>query len=428
MRKFKGLTRRYVASHKSDKKKNLGHLKNHPFVVPVITFLVLVLVTGVAFIGFGSKTYQASDARTVIVSYDNKVQTIPTRAPNVGELLKRLQIDVHEGDRVEPALDETIAEDNFRINIHRARPITIVDGNRTTTTFNAGPTPISKLTQAGVTVYPEDKITVGPPEDVLKDGIGEKVVIDRATPAHLNLYGTPTAIRTRAKTVGELLKEKNIQVGEQDVVVPAANTPLAPNTQIFVARLGTQITTTEEAISAPQETVQDDSLSFGTTVVRQAGSPGKKLITYQLELQNGKEVKRTKIQEIVVQEPVKKIVARGRAVAIPEDKTSIMSAAGVSPSDYAYVNYIISRESGWCHTKWQGQVGYCPAYYEERYSPSSGRGYGLCQSTPAIKMATAGADWATNPVTQLRWCHGYAQKRHGGWAGAYNYWLTNHNW
>jgi hypothetical protein len=43
-------------------------------------------------------------------------------------------------------------------------------------------------------------------------------------------------------------------------------------------------------------------------------------------------------------------------------------------------------------------------------------------------MATAGADWQTNPVTQLRWCHSYAQRRHGGWAGAYNYWLAHHNW
>ncbi len=415
-------------SHNSGKKKNLSHFKNHPFIIPVITFLVLTMIAGVAFIGFGSKNYQSSDNRTVIVSYDNKVQTIPTRAPNVGELLKRLQIDVQEGDRVEPALDESITEDNFRINLYRARPITIVDGDRITNTSNAGSTPISKITQAGVKVYPEDAITVGPTEDVLRDGIGEKVVIDRATPAHLNLYGTPTAIRTRAKTVGDLLKEKNIQVGAQDTVVPSSDTPLTPNTQVFVARLGTQIATAEEVIPAPEETVQDDNLSFGSTAVRQAGSPGKKMITYQLELQNGKEIKRTKIQEIVVQEPVKKIVARGRAVAIPEDKTSIMSAAGVSPADYAYVNYIVSRESGWCHTKWQGQIGYCPAYYEERYSPSSGHGYGLCQSTPAIKMASAGADWATNPVTQLKWCHGYAQKRHGGWAGAYNYWLANHHW
>ncbi len=390
--------------------------------------LVLFGVSVILFVGFGSKNYSPSDARTVIVNYDNKVQTVPTRAANVGELLKRLNISVQEGDRVEPALTEPIVEDNFRINVYRARPVTIIDGSKKTYAYNAGPTPVRKVSEAGVTVYPEDKLTVVPADNVLEEGIGEKVVIDRATPANLNLYGTLTAVRTRAKTVGDLLKEKNVKVGSQDVVVPAAETPLAPNAQVFVARVGTQIATTEEAIPAPTETVQDDSLSFGTTVVRQEGSPGKKLITYQLDIQNGQEVKRTKIQEVTVAEPVKKIVARGRAVAIPEDKTSLMVAAGISSSDYAYVNYIVSRESGWCHTKWQGQAGYCPAYYEERYSPSSLRGYGLCQSTPAIKMASQGSDWATNPVTQLKWCSWYANTRHGGWAGAYNYWLANHNW
>ncbi len=405
-----------------------SRLKNHPFVIPVVTFLALFGLCAVLFVGFGGKSYSPTDARTVIISYDNKMQTVPTHATNVRELLKRLNINVQEGDRVEPALTEPIVEDNFRINVYRARPVTIIDGNKKTYAYNAGPTPVRKVSEAGVTVYPEDKLTVVPAEDVLEEGIGEKVVIDRATPAHLNLYGTLTTVRTRAKTVGELLKEKNVKLGSQDMVVPTAETTLAPDTQVFVARVGTQIATAEEAIPAPTETVQDDSLSFGTTVVRQEGSPGKKLITYQLETQNGQEVKRTKIQEVTVAEPVKKIVARGRAVAIPEDKTSLMIAAGISSSDYAYVNYIISRESGWCHTKWQGQAGYCPAYYEERYSPSSLRGYGLCQSTPAIKMASQGADWASNPVTQLKWCSWYAHTRHGGWAGAYNYWLANHNW
>jgi hypothetical protein len=43
-------------------------------------------------------------------------------------------------------------------------------------------------------------------------------------------------------------------------------------------------------------------------------------------------------------------------------------------------------------------------------------------------MASAGADWATNPVTQLKWCNGYAVGRYGSWGAAYNHWLANHNW
>lgn len=87
-----------------------------------------------------------------------------------------------------------------------------------------------------------------------------------------------------------------------------------------------------------------------------------------------------------------------------------MAAAGISPSDYGYVDYIVSRESTWSYTV----VNYLGAT-------------GLCQSLPGNKMAAAGADWQTNPITQLRWCNSYAQG-FGGWAGAYNYWVKNHYW
>lgn len=45
--------------------------------------------------------------------------------------------------------------------------------------------------------------------------------------------------------------------------------------------------------------------------------------------------------------------------------------------------------------------------YEDHWNPrarnpSSGA-YGLPQAYPAEKMAAAGSDWQTNPITQLRW-------------------------
>lgn len=100
--------------------------------------------------------------------------------------------------------------------------------------------------------------------------------------------------------------------------------------------------------------------------------------------------------------------------------------SGISQADYRAVDYILSRESGWCAYKWQGEIGACPTYHGAPTDPSVG--YGLCQSTPANKMASAGSDWETNPVTQLKWCNAHAQDRHGSWGASYQYWLANHNW
>lgn len=89
-----------------------------------------------------------------------------------------------------------------------------------------------------------------------------------------------------------------------------------------------------------------------------------------------------------------------------------MREAGIPASDFGFVNYIVSRESGWGVTK---------------YGFSSGS-YGLGQATPASKMARFGDDYMTNPITQLKWANAYALGRYGSWAGAYAYWVANHHW
>lgn len=106
------------------------------------------------------------------------------------------------------------------------------------------------------------------------------------------------------------------------------------------------------------------------------------------------------------------------AVAIPQPQPSTpeewMNIVGLTESEKEAARYIIGQESGWCPTKWQGQYGTCPDYHGV---PQGEVGYGLCQSTPATKMAEAGDDWATNPITQLKWCNQYVQA-YGGWEQA----------
>jgi hypothetical protein len=77
---------------------------------------------------------------------------------------------------------------------------------------------------------------------------------------------------------------------------------------------------------------------------------------------------------------------------------SILKAtAGWGVGQWPYLDLLWDRESGW-------QV--------DATNPVSGA-YGIAQSLPAIKMQTAGADWRTNPQTQVRWGLGYIQARYG---------------
>lgn len=71
---------------------------------------------------------------------------------------------------------------------------------------------------------------------------------------------------------------------------------------------------------------------------------------------------------------------------------SILSAA-----DFACTDELAKRESGWSTTA---------------TNPSSGA-YGVAQSLPAGKMASAGADWRTNGKTQVNWMISYMNERYG---------------
>lgn len=396
----------------------------HPVMVPVVTFCVLLVITLAGYAFFTRDKVRATDSLIVIINHDKVERTVTTRPTTVGDLLDKLDIPVREGDVVEPAQVTPIAQDDFRINVYRAKPVQIVDEGRRVVTFSAAQSARTIAKQAGATVFPEDKLVTQPVTDFLADGtLGQKVVIDRAKPVSINLYGNPVSLRTHADTVSDLLEEKNIKLGPDDQVQPGLDAAISPETQVFLLRRGIQIATVTEDIAMETETLHDDKLAFGTSAVRQQGAPGKRIVTYQIDLQNGKEIARKQIQAVISQQSVKHVVVQGTSLSGLKGN---MALAGIAPGDYQYVDHILSKESGWCPTKWQGEYGGCPAYHGT--PTSAGTGYGLCQSTPGWKMASAGADWGTNPVTQLKWCHGYATGKYGSWRAAYNFWVTNHWW
>jgi hypothetical protein len=53
--------------------------------------------------------------------------------------------------------------------------------------------------------------------------------------------------------------------------------------------------------------------------------------------------------------------------------------------------------------------------------------YGIPQALPASRMASAGADWRTNPVTQIQWGLSYISTRYGTGCNAWAHW-QHHGW
>jgi hypothetical protein len=86
----------------------------------------------------------------------------------------------------------------------------------------------------------------------------------------------------------------------------------------------------------------------------------------------------------------------------------MLPSFGFSTDQFGCLNNIWSRESGW------------------RYNAANASGaYGIPQALPGDKMASAGADWMTDPTTQIRWGLGYIKSVYGTPCNAWAFWQTH---
>lgn len=410
-------------------------------------FLVAVAV----FVGLGAflvdnlsqNTYAASEKGRLITVYDRGLeQVFLSEAENVEEALVEAGFELDSRDAVEPAREEALVATDYKINIYRARPVTVVDGAMRQKVMTPFQTPERIAADAGVELYPEDIVEIGQSDDLLNDGAGLQLTVDRATEFTFDLYGKKTKVRTQAGTVGEMLKEKDITLGANDKVSPATSATITPDTKVRVWREGVQTITVDEDIDFEVEKIQDADREIGYREVKTPGVKGERTVTYEVKIENGKEVSRKEIASITTKPAVKQVEVIGAKLTLgkgySEERKRIMTEAGIPEDQQPYAAFIIDHENAnWCPTRWQGTNG-CPTTYYEKFEgamSSSLVGYGMCQSTPGIKMASAGADWKTNPVTQMKWCTSYANSRYGSWKNAYDKWRAraiektgNPNW
>ncbi len=351
----------------------------------------------------------------VTIHNDGEDVTIRTNAQTVSEVLERAGVQYEAEDIIEPSLDEDITETDFNINIYHARDVMVKDGAVRKYIRTAASNPEEIIKAAQIEILPADIIEIVEQDSFLEAGATSAYELVRAKTINFTLYGQQLSVRSQAETIGDFLKEQNIESDpEVNWISLAEDTRVYDGIEFKVYMQGKQTFSQEEEIPFTEKTTQDFDMPSGKSEITKAGQNGRKMVTYEIELYNGEEISRQVISEIITQEPVQQERRVGIKSTLPSGShEDWMAAAGISSSDYGYVEYIISRESGWSPMK---------------YNYGGSGAYGLCQALPGSKMASAGSDWKTNPITQLRWCSSYATRKYGSWSGAYRFWINNHWW
>lgn len=381
-------------------------LKSHrkQFFGVVLAFSILAF--GVIFAAQTQKPVEAKGAGSKIVTVFENGERIAfkTDATTVKDALSEQNIILAPEDNVEPALDEKLTDTDYSVNIYRASPYLVVDGKQRIKVMTAAKTPKKIAEAGGLKVFDEDIILNEISQNPLEDGTFSVLKIQRAKLISVKIFGKTEQIRTQANTIAEFLAEKKIKLGNQDGVSKNQNEKIQEGDHFEIWRNGKQTLTVEEEIPFETEKIQDASKDVSFREVKTAGENGKKTVTYDVEMRDGVEIARTKITEVEIRAAKKQVEVIGTKVRVivPGEHQTLMSQAGISSSDFESAEWLIAKESGW----------------RINASNSSSGAYGLPQALPGSKMASAGADWQTNPVTQLRWMNGYVMGRYGSWANA----------
>lgn len=265
---------------------------------------------------------------------------------------------------------------------------------------------------------------------------GQRGAVDGTSYVTVKINGkSRTVLGTKFTNVKSVLDAGDIVLEPEDTISPSLTTKVTESTVITIERAGATLETTDSDIAFNVVKKETDALPKGTEKVQQEGKKGVMEATNLVTRAGGKVVSSTTFASYVKTAPTDQIVlvGTGSTSSSSSSSASASSAAsslgttvpasemqswahdylisnGYTEADFTAAVYIINHESGW---------------RVDATNASSGA-YGLPQALPGSKMASAGADWATNYQTQFKWFVGYCNQRYGSLQGAYSYWLANH--
>lgn len=349
----------------------------------------------------------ADSGRKVVSIYaQGEKKIVNTDLTTVRDALGKADIQLGAGDVVEPGLDTPVPDGYFNVNVYTAMPYRVVDGQKTVLTRSAARSPRLIAQQAGVEVFEQDDVQLKPVANMAEAGtVGQDIVINRATAAIVVIDGQDVELRTQGSTVGELLKDNNINVSTSDKVNPSIDTKLQPGMRIAVARVRVNVETSDEVIEKPVQKVSDDTQMRGYSKIKTEGSDGLRRVTYIVTYNNGKVAERKEVKSETVTQPVARVEVVG---------TKVMYA-----NDAIQLGYDMAAARGWTGDNWDAL--YKLWMKESGWNPNSvNNGSGACgipQAYPCSKIKDKSA------AGQIKWGLDYIKGRYGTPSAAWAHFL-----
>ncbi|MBW4061097.1 G5 domain-containing protein [Candidatus Saccharibacteria bacterium] len=319
-----------------------------------LAIAILLIIAG---FGFSSNNFQttpsasASSQRIVSLYVDDQKRVITTDDTTVSTLLRDSGVKLAAGDVVEPSVNAAIPNGFFNINVYRARPIVVHDGDKTYQFSSAYQSPHLLAAQAGLTLYPEDTYTTAVVTDFVAPAeIGVGVTVNRATPITVHIDGANETIRTQAKTVGTALAGAGVKLGLKDTISVPDTTAVMPGLNIEVTRVTDVTATLTDVVPFSTTTLNDPTTLVGSSKVQTPGVNGSRTGVWLIHYQNGAETGRV-LQSLTAQTaPVTQVMVIGTKVlfagSVEYWRPQVVAAATAYGLDPNKMLRIMACESG----------------------------------------------------------------------------------
>ena len=130
---------------------------------------------------------------------------------------------------------------------------------------------------------------------------------------------------TTLHTIGQLLNEQGISLGEHDLVTPDTEKSITDRVHISVIQVDIRHEVINKPIAFEIQESEDPERSWRKRVVTQKGEKGIRKLTYEIVSHDGKEIKRTLAESVVTKEPVAEIATQGTKVEVGKSHTGLGS-------------------------------------------------------------------------------------------------------
>lgn len=256
-----------------------------------------------------TRTKQQPNITKIIVKDKNDRKEFTSEKETLHETLQDNNIKINDHDIITPNLDTKIKKYTLLIvDIQRKYAVTIIDKEDKKEIISDKNIVKDILKEQNIKLIKEDNIIPNLDEKIENNS---KIIISRANLINISVDGQESIAKTHLKTVDKIIAEAGIKLNKDDYTIPKSNTKIENNAKIEIIRVTKKEETVKDEITFETETQYSDEMYEDEQEITQNGKNGILEKTYEITLENDKEVDKKLVSEEKTLEPQNKIIVYG---------------------------------------------------------------------------------------------------------------------